>query len=68
MVSAETLAAYRSQLEERRRRRGRKQREERRREKRIDLEERRMMGRFPSPMARIESEYHYPAVGREQVG
>lgn len=25
------------------------------------------MGRFPSPMARIESQYHYPGVGQEQV-
>lgn len=25
------------------------------------------MGRFPSPMARIESEYHYPVVGQVQV-
>ena len=40
------MSQYRSQLEERRRRRGKKMREERRREKRIDLEERRIMGRY----------------------
>jgi len=62
VVSSETLRVYKEQLEERRRRRNRKQREERRREKRIQVEERRLMGRFPSPMARIESQYHYPPV------
>merc|ERR1712098_815061 len=51
LVSEETKAAFKGQLEERRRRRLRKLREERRREKRIDLEERRLMGRYPSPMA-----------------
>jgi len=67
LVSEETKAAFKGQLEERRRRRLRKLREERRREKRIDLEERRLMGRYPSPMARIESQYHYPEVGHQQV-
>jgi len=64
LVSRETLGQYAAQLEERQRKRGRRAREEKRREKKIYLEERRLMGRFPSPMARIESRYHYPEVGQ----
>lgn len=67
IVSETTLSVHKSQLEERRKKRKFKLREERRREKRIHLEEKRLMGRFPSPMARIESEYHYPGVGQEHV-
>jgi len=63
-VSRETLGQYATQLEERHRKRGRRAREEKRREKKIHLEERRLMGRYPSPMARIESRYHYPEVGQ----
>merc|ERR550534_797520 len=64
LVSRATLGQYAGQLEERHRRRGKRAREEKRREKKIHLEERRMMGRYPSPMARIESRYHYPEVGQ----
>merc|ERR1719291_602255 len=64
LVSRETLGQYVAQLEERHRKRGRRAREEKRREKKIHLEERRLMGRYPSPMARIESRYHYPEVGQ----
>jgi len=63
-VSRETVGQYAAQLEERHRKRGRRAREEKRREKKIHLEERRLMGRYPSPMARIESRYHYPEVGQ----
>jgi len=64
LVGRETLGQYAAQLEERHRKRGRRAREEKRREKKIHLEERRLMGRYPSPMARIESRYHYPEVGQ----
>ena len=64
LVSRETVGQYSAQLEERHRKRGRRAREEKRREKKIHLEERRLMGRYPSPMARIESRYHYPEVGQ----
>merc|ERR1719222_1177129 len=64
LVIRATLGQYAGQLEERHRRRGKRAREEKRREKKIHLEERRMMGRYPSPMARIESRYHYPEVGQ----
>ncbi len=59
------MARFREQLESRRRKRARKQREERRRERRIEAEENRLMGRFPGPMVRIESAYHYPQLGGE---
>merc|ERR1719414_1717094 len=63
IVGRSTLAEFRDQLEDRRRKRERKRRAERVREKRIHREEMRIMGRFPSPMARIESAYHYPVMG-----
>jgi hypothetical protein len=63
LLCQETVAKFREQLESRRRKRARKQREERRRERRIEAEENRLMGRFPGPMVRIESAYHYPQLG-----
>ena len=47
LVSRATLGQYAGQLEERHRRRGKRAREEKRREKKIHLEERRLMGRYP---------------------
>ena len=47
LVGRETLGQYAAQLEERYRKRGRRAREEKRREKKIHLEERRLMGRYP---------------------
>ena len=52
VVSKATLAAFRDQIEDRKRKRERKRRAEKVREKRIHREEMRIMGRFPSPMAR----------------
>lgn len=60
------MTKFREQLDSRRRKRARKQREERRRERRIAAEEMRLMGRFPGPMVRIESAYHYPQLGQQQ--
>jgi hypothetical protein len=60
------VAKFREQLDSRRRKRARKQREERRRERRIAADEMRLMGRFPGPMVRIESAYHYPVLGQSQ--
>lgn len=65
IVSKATVAKFREQLDSRRRKRARKQREERRRERRIAAEEMRLMGRFPGPMVRIESAYHYPQLGQQ---
>merc|ERR1719360_354445 len=40
---------------------------EQRREKKIRLEEMRIMNRFPSPMARIQSDFHYPRMDDEPI-
>jgi len=63
IVGKNTIAAFRDQLEDRKRKRDRKRKAEKVREKRIHRDEMRIMGRFPSPMARIESAYHYPVMG-----
>jgi len=60
IVSRSTYAMFKDQIADRRRRRQKKQTLEQRREKKIRLEEMRIMNRFPSPVARIESEEHYP--------
>merc|ERR1719410_2761942 len=56
LVDKETMAAFREQVEARRRARNRKLREERRREKKIQQEEARLLG-FPGRMVRVESDY-----------
>jgi len=56
LVDKETMAAFREQVEARRRARSRKLREERRREKKIQQEEARLLG-FPGRMVRVESDY-----------
>ena len=56
LVDKETMAAFREQVEARRRARSRKLREERRREKKIRQEEARLLG-FPGRMVRVESDY-----------
>jgi len=60
IVSRSTYSMFKDQIADRRRRRQKKQSLEQRREKKIRLEEMRIMNRFPSPVARIESEEHYP--------
>jgi len=61
-LSRKTIAQFKDQLAERRKQRQRKMTAEQRREKKIRLEEMRIMGRFPSPMARIQSVDHYPSM------
>merc|ERR1719244_1120112 len=55
LVSKETVAKFREQIDARRRKRKRKLRDEQRREKKIHAEEQRLMG-FPGSMVRVESE------------
>jgi len=62
IVSAETVNFFKDQLDNRRKERQRKQKAEKIREKKIKRDEMRIMGRFPSPMARIDSAYHYPSM------
>jgi len=65
LLSPATLKAFKDQLENRKRKRQRKMKAEKVREKRIHRDNMRLMGRYPSPMARIESEYHYPRMVEE---
>jgi len=67
LLSRKTIAHFKDQLTERRRRRQRKMTAEQRREKKIRLEEMRIMNRFPSPMARIQSDFHYPRMDDEPI-
>ncbi|TRY69969.1 hypothetical protein TCAL_02333 [Tigriopus californicus] len=62
--SPETLALFKEQIESRRRKRARRARDEKRREKKIQLEEDKLLGKFPGAKLRIESEFHFPEVGR----
>lgn len=62
--SRETLALFKEQIESRRRKRARRARDEKRREKKIQLEEDKLLGKFPGAKLRIESEFHFPEVGR----
>merc|ERR1712012_1515708 len=57
LVSKETLAAFKDQVETRKRKRNRKLRDEKRREKKIQHEEARLMG-FPGRYVRVESDYY----------
>ena len=68
-LEKETLALFEAQIEERKRKRMRKAREEKRREKKIMIEEDKLMGRYPGAgkSLRIESEFHFPQVGRENA-
>merc|ERR1719154_290559 len=67
LLSRKTIAQFKDQLAERRKQRQRKMTAEQRREKKIRLEEMRILGRFPSPMARIQSEDHYPSIDSPEV-
>jgi len=67
IVGKQTMADFKDQIESRKRKRQRKQKAEKVREKRIRREEMRIMGRYPSPMARIESSYHYPKMGESET-
>merc|ERR1719322_1800476 len=62
-VSKETAAAFREQLDARHLRRRKRARDEKRRKKRIQVEENKLMGKFPGAKIRIESDFHFPAMG-----
>eukprot|EP00096_Caligus_rogercresseyi_P013128 TRINITY_DN578_c0_g1_i3.p1 TRINITY_DN578_c0_g1~~TRINITY_DN578_c0_g1_i3.p1 ORF type:complete len:693 (+),score=164.74 TRINITY_DN578_c0_g1_i3:333-2411(+) len=61
------LEEFGPQIEDRRRKRMRKARDERKREKRILIEENKLMGKYPDPRYRIESNYHFPDIGQDLV-
>ena len=65
MVSSKTKEMFSSQIEKRRKSRAQRARAEKRREKRIAVEENKLMGKFPGlpKSLRIESDFHFPMVG-----
>jgi hypothetical protein len=65
MVSFKTKEMFSSQIEKRRKSRAQRARAEKRREKRIAVEENKLMGKFPGmpKSLRIESDFHFPMVG-----
>merc|ERR1712223_484046 len=65
MVSFKTKEIFSSQIEKRRKSRAQRARAEKRREKRIAVEENKLMGKFPGlpKSLRIESDFHFPMVG-----
>lgn len=64
-VNKETIEHFQDQLEIRKRRRMRRARDERRREKRINEEENKRWGRFPTPHISIDSHQQFPSCGFE---
>merc|ERR1712179_114382 len=69
IVSATTRDHFGPQLDQRKRKRAQRARAERRREKRILVEENKLMGKFPGlpKSLRIESDFHFPAVGNKSA-
>merc|ERR1711994_1070433 len=65
ILSGKTRELFASQLEQRKRKRLQRAKAEKRREKRILVEENKLMGKFPGmPRSiRIESDFHFPMVG-----
>lgn len=69
IVSAKTRDHFGPQLDQRKRKRAQRARAEKRREKRILVEENKLMGKFPGlpKSLRIESDFHFPAVGNNSA-
>ena len=64
-MSKEVRAQFSGQLEARRARRNKRARDERRREKRIQVVENKIMGKYTGPKRNLhlESEVHFPEIG-----
>uniref|UniRef100_A0A0K2TF84 E3 ubiquitin-protein ligase RNF10 n=1 Tax=Lepeophtheirus salmonis TaxID=72036 RepID=A0A0K2TF84_LEPSM len=56
---------FKQQIDNRKRKRNRKARDERKREKKIMIEENKLMGKYPDPKYRIESIFHFPDIGQD---
>merc|ERR550534_561682 len=69
-VSKEVRAKFLPQLEARRMRRAKRARDERRREKRIQVVENKIMGKYTGPKRNLhlESEVHFPGIGGAEEG
>ena len=67
-VSKDVLARFTPQLEARRLNRNKRAKQERKREKRIQVEENKWMGKYPGAKnLRIESAFHFPDIGANEV-
>jgi hypothetical protein len=64
LVSPETIGKFKEQLDNRRKKRVKRAKEEKRRDKRIQIENNKLLGKYPEAKLRIESEYHFPDVNR----
>merc|ERR1712001_466935 len=64
-MTEELRNKFAPQLEQRKRKRAQRARVEKRREKRIKVEENKLMGKYPGlpKSLRIESDFHFPMVG-----
>lgn len=60
LITETVLGYFAEQMENREKRRKRREREERKREKKINAEENKRMGKFPTPKVHIESHKHFP--------
>lgn len=60
LVSEDVIKQFQDQLETRQRKRKRKEKEEQKREKKINEEENKRMGKFPTRKVHIESRRHFP--------
>merc|ERR1712038_1491910 len=69
ILSGKTRELFASQLEQRKRKRLQRAKAEKRREKRILVEENKLMGKFPGmpKSIRVESEFHFPVVGSSKT-
>jgi hypothetical protein len=65
IISTKTRYVFEPQLLQRKRKRAQRARNEKRREKRIEVEENKLLGKYPGlpKSLRIESDFHFPAVG-----
>ncbi|XP_034251606.1 RING finger protein 10 [Thrips palmi] len=65
IIPPDILEIFQEQIDSRRRRRQKRAREEMRREKKINDEENKRLGRYPTPHIRIASHHHFPICGNE---
>lgn len=65
IIPPDILDIFQEQIDARRRRRQKRAREEMRREKKINDEENKRLGKYPTPHIRIASHHHFPICGNE---
>lgn len=65
IIPPDIVEIFQEQIDSRRRRRQKRAREEMRREKKINDEENKRLGKYPTPHIRIASHHHFPICGNE---